>query len=81
MKFLRSRAAPQLDAACGVDPPHLLLGENAQDVAQGLAGRSYEGGQGAGDFGRQLESSEEVTKLDALEKAGSQARTVRERDA
>src|SRR5437879_4222038 len=39
-------------------------------------------GKEAGDFGRQLESSEEVTKLDALEKAGKLKRVpFEERDA
>ncbi len=39
-------------------------------------------GKEAGDFGRQLESSEEVTKLDALEKAGKLKRVpFVERDA
>jgi TRAP-type transport system periplasmic protein len=39
-------------------------------------------GREAGDFGRQLESSEEVTKLDALEKAGKLKRVpFEEREA
>ena len=39
-------------------------------------------GKEAGDYGRQLESSEEVTKLDALEKAGKLKRVpFEERDA
>ena len=39
-------------------------------------------GKEAGDFGRQLESSEEVVKLDALEKAGKLKRVpFEERDA
>ena len=42
----------------------------------------FKAGKEAGDFGRQLESSEEVTKLDALEKAGKLKRVpFEERDA
>src|SRR5256885_16291221 len=42
----------------------------------------FRAGKEAGDFGRQLESSEEVVKLDALEKAGKLKRVpFEERDA
>ena len=45
-EVLRSRAAPQPDAARGIDPADLLLGEDAEDSPQGPAGRDHEGRQG-----------------------------------
>ena len=47
MKFYEVAPAPQPDAARGIDPADLLLGENAEDPAEGLAGRDHEGRQGS----------------------------------
>ena len=52
------------------------------DLPKELQDAIFKAGKEAGDFGRQLESSEEVTKLDALEKAGKLKRVpFEERDA
>src|SRR5205823_2707727 len=55
--------------------------KNIADL-KALQDASMKAGKEAGDFGRQLESSEEVVKLDTLEKAGKLKRVpFEERDA
>ena len=75
--------------------PHLNLTQHAVSIRpicfsvktlkilpKDLQDAIFKAGKEAGDFGRQLESSEEVTKLDALEKAGKLKRVpFEERDA
>jgi TRAP-type C4-dicarboxylate transport system substrate-binding protein len=73
--------------------PHLNLTQHAVSIrpicfsvssrrCKELQDAIFKAGKEAGDFGRQLESSEEVTKLDALEKAGKLKRVpFEERDA
>jgi TRAP-type transport system periplasmic protein len=75
--------------------PHLSLTQHAVSIRpvcfsvktlktlpKELQDAIFKAGKEAGDFGRQLESSEEVVKLDALEKAGKLKRVpFEERDA
>ena len=56
--------------------PICFSGKTLQDLAGRLAGRDHQGRQGGGHDGRQIESSEDIAKLDALEKAGKLKRIV-----
>ena len=65
-------------AAVGMSPTVIAYNEIYNAIQNGVIAA----GEKAGDYGRQLESSEEVVKLDTLEKAGKLKRVpFEERDA
>ena len=70
MKFFEVAPEPQHDAARHHHPADLLLGQDLQETAARPAGGDHQGGQGSRAYGRQVESSEDEAKLDAMEKAG-----------
>ncbi|MEY9394592.1 hypothetical protein ABIF79_000967 [Bradyrhizobium japonicum] len=67
-EVLRSGPASQSDPARCLDPADLLLGEDAEDIAQGFAGRDHEGRQG----------SRRLWPSTGVERRGDQARHARE---
>ena len=82
-EVLRGRAAPVDDAARDHHPAAVLLGQDLrQAAARTCRPRSLKAGKEAGAYGRQIESSEDAAKLDALEKAGKLKRVpFADRDA
>ena len=69
-EVLRGRPQPLDDRARHHDPAALLLGQDLQELPADLQAAIIKAGKEAGAYGRQVESSEDAAKLDALEKAG-----------
>jgi TRAP-type C4-dicarboxylate transport system substrate-binding protein len=69
-EVLRGRPEPADDAARDHDPADRLLGKTFKKLPPDLQAAMLKAGKEAGAHGRQIESSEDTAKLDALEKAG-----------
>ena len=69
-EVLRGRAAAVDDAARDHHPAAVLLDQDLQEARQELQAAVLKAGKEAGAYGRQVESSEDEQKLDAMEKEG-----------
>jgi TRAP-type C4-dicarboxylate transport system substrate-binding protein len=70
MKFYEVGPEPADDAARDHDPADRVLGKTFKRLPPDLQAAVLKAGKEAGAHGRQIESSEDTAKLDALEKAG-----------